>query len=155
MKKVLFVCLGNICRSPTAEAIFRKKASEAGLDLQFDSAGTIDFHQGDPSDPRSIQHAEARGYEMTHLARQIKPQDYDDFDLILVMDQSNLNNVRAGAPTGALEKIKMLREFTSSMSDDHVPDPYYGSAHDFEHVIDLIEDSWKAFAATYFPSTKP
>lgn len=155
MKKILFVCLGNICRSPSAEAVFRKKSDELNLGLQFDSAGTIGHHQGERSDPRSIRHAEKRGYEMTHLARQLTTQDFDDFDLIFVMDESNLINVNRVRPANSRAQVKMLREYRQNMDSPIVPDPYYGGHDDFELVLDLIEDSWNAFCAHYFPSTKP
>ena len=155
VKKVLFVCLGNICRSPSAEAVFRKKAKQASLNLEFDSAGTIDYHQGERSDPRSIKHAEQRGYEMTHLARQIRTSDFADFDLILVMDQKNLTDVKAVAPASSHAKIKLLTDYKKSKGMDCVPDPYYKEAQDFELVLDLIEDAWLGFVSNHFPSAKP
>ena len=143
--KILFVCLGNICRSPSAEAVFRKKANEIHLNWTFDSAGTIGHHAGEASDPRSIRHAEQRGYEMTHLARALQKNDFEVFDLIFVMDHKNLADVLALAPEQAKNKVKLLRHYQSTMKQDIVPDPYYGQAKDFELVLDLIEDSWQDF----------
>jgi protein-tyrosine-phosphatase len=155
IKKVLFVCLGNICRSPSAEAVFRQRASQISWSIEFDSAGTISTHSGERSDPRSIRHAEQRGYQMTHLARQIQPMDFLTHDLILVMDESNYRNVNAVCPSGESGKIKMLTEFCHTNSFKTVPDPYYGSGEDFELVLDIIEEAWEGFYKTYFPSAKP
>ncbi len=139
--KILFVCLGNICRSPTAEAVFRKKASTLGLNYHFDSAGTAGYHIGEKSDPRSIKHAEKRGYEMKHLARQVQVADFHNFDLIFAMDHSNLQNLIQIAHTQELQsKVKLLTEYSKNFNSDHVPDPYYGSSEAFEHVLDLVED---------------
>ena len=155
IKKVLFVCLGNICRSPSAESVFRQRASLLSWPLELDSAGTISTHSGERSDPRSIHHAEKRGYQMTHLARQIKAEDFLKYDLILVMDQSNYRNVKSICPEEQVSKIKMLTDFCGSGRYEAVPDPYYGSGADFELVLDIIEDAWSGFQKTYFPSAKP
>ena len=154
-QKVLFVCLGNICRSPSAEAVFRKKSAEENLNLIFDSAGTIGHHSGEKSDPRSIRHAADRGYEMNHSARKISLEDFEVFDLVLVMDHKNYMDVLNLCPEGRSHKVKKIREFRESHSLEIVPDPYYGSADDFELVLDLIEDSWLAFKKHYFPSAIP
>ena len=150
MKNILFVCLGNICRSPSAEAVFRKKASALSLDLIFDSAGTSGNHVGERSDQRSIKHAEQRGYEMTHLARQIAPADFERFDLILVMDQNNFKSVEKICPAKFHGKIKMLADYCKTEAYVEVPDPYYGAANDFETVIDIIEEAWEGFLRTHF-----
>jgi protein-tyrosine phosphatase len=145
MKKVLFVCLGNICRSPTAESVFRKKASSHSHKWHFDSAGTSHNHIGEKSDPRSIHHAEKRGYEMTHLARQVQIHDFHEFDLIFVMDQSNFNNLIRMAPSKHHSKIQLVTDLCQKPNPGLVPDPYYGSANDFELVINLLEDAADSF----------
>ncbi len=150
MKSILFVCLGNICRSPTAEAVFRKKFSELKIDIHVDSAGTSSNHVGERSDPRSIKHAEKRDYEMTHLAQQFTTRDFDNYDLILVMDQSNYQNVLKLAKTDLHRaKTKQISEYLDpngfAKKFNHIPDPYYGDAKDFELVIDLIEETFDGF----------
>lgn len=144
--RILFVCLGNICRSPTAESVFRSKAAQVGLKhFFFDSAGTIGHHIGESSDHRSIRHARLRGYEMTHKGRQLCEEDFDDFDLILTMDSSNFKNTLKICPQDKTHKIKMVTDFCSSKKYDHVPDPYYGNEKDFELVIDILEEAATGF----------
>lgn len=139
MKRVLMVCLGNICRSPTAEAILRHRAEELGLRLEVDSAGTLDHHTGERSDPRSIRHAEARGYQMTHLARQIRIDDFHEFDLILTMDRSNFLNVSRLRPASSKAQIVAITDFHPDDEVEEIPDPYTGGPNDFEEVLDLLE----------------
>jgi protein-tyrosine phosphatase len=142
-RRVLFVCMGNICRSPAAEIIFRQQVADAGRDAEFeiDSAGTIGYHQGSPPDPRMSDALRRRGFRITGKARQIKPQDIESFDLIVTMDESNLSDVRNLDPSGRHHgKIRPLVGFCSSHDDPRVPDPYYGGQRGFEHVIDLLID---------------
>lgn len=147
--RVLFVCLGNICRSPTAEAVFRKKAEQAGWGalLEADSAGTGDWHVGKLPDERAQQHGRMRGYDLSRLrARQIKLSDFVDFDHIIAMDADNLANLRrmrlkveatcGGAPTASLGLL--LDEHPETAGQD-IPDPYYEGAPAFEQVLDLVE----------------
>lgn len=138
-KKVLMVCLGNICRSPTAESILRHQAQELNLDIEVDSAGTAGYHIGEKSDPRSIHHAEKRGYQMTHLGRQIANKDFKHFDHILVMDPSNLKNVLSIAPKEYTHKIEMISSYDPQKKITHIPDPYYDGPEEFERVLDYLE----------------
>lgn len=144
MKKhsILFVCLGNICRSPAAEGIMRHIVSEPGATGSWiiDSAGTSRYHIGDLPDHRMRLHARRRGIELTHRCRQVTESDFDDFDLIIAMDSSNYANLRRIAPTPeAQEKILQMAEFFDSVTPcDHVPDPYYDGADGFELVLDLL-----------------
>lgn len=144
--KILFVCLGNICRSPTAEAVFRKRWAAAGVEAEFDSAGTADYHVGERSDPRSIAHAEKRGYSMTHRGRQVRKQDFEEFDLVLAMDRANLANLESlGLSAEARAKLHLATDALADPEHTEVKDPYYGSAADFEYVVDLLErcaDAW-------------
>lgn len=140
---LLFVCLGNICRSPAAEGVMRRVVASAGLEssVHIDSAGTGDWHIGHLPDLRMRKAAAARGYELEHRARQIQVQDFHRFGLIITMDQSNFQNVSKLAPhEGAMLKIKAFTAFCSRHQISEVPDPYYGSAQDFEHVLDILED---------------
>lgn len=146
MKKVLFVCLGNICRSPAAEGIFRHLVREEALTdrIEIDSAGTGGWHEGESPDPRMIQHASKRGYDLSDLiARQLKaPGDLRHFDYILTMDRSNLRNVRALDPKSEHHhKIKPLVSFCRVHEVEEVPDPYYKGDEGFEQVLDLLEDA--------------
>jgi protein-tyrosine phosphatase len=142
MKKILFVCTGNICRSPTAEGVLRHRAREAGHAdiIQFDSAGTHNYHVGAPPDPRSIQTALSRGIDIQDLrARKLLAPDYQDFDLILALDNSHLRHIREIAPKEAKAKAALFLEYAGATKETEVPDPYYGNQRDFEYVLDLIE----------------
>lgn len=141
--KVLFVCLGNICRSPTAEGVFRHKLRAAGLEdrVQVDSAGTGDWHVGKAPDRRTRQAALRRGYDLSaQRARQVEVADFQRFDLILAMDKSNLRNLEALRPGDARADLDLyLRRFDLALEE--VPDPYYGGEDGFEQVLDLIEQA--------------
>ncbi|MGQ7958803.1 low molecular weight protein-tyrosine-phosphatase [Pseudomonas sp. SP16.1] len=147
--RVLFVCLGNICRSPTAEGVFRHKLRAAGLEdrVLVDSAGTGDWHVGKAPDSRTRQAAQRRGYDLSALrARQVEVADFQRFDLILAMDQSNLRNLEALRPAGAQADLDLyLRRYELAL--DEVPDPYYGGDDGFEQVLDLIEQASDALLA--------
>ena len=141
---ILFVCMGNICRSPTAHGVFRQKVNQHGLTgtVAVDSAGTHDFHPNCPPDERSQAHAAKRGYDLSDLkARQIQRADFETFDLIAVMDMDNLAQVRDDCPTEHRHKVRRLTEFCLQFDSPVVPDPYYGGAQGFEHVLDLVEDA--------------
>lgn len=141
---VLFVCMGNICRSPTAHGVFRHKVGLRGWSdaVAVDSAGTHNYHPGSPPDERSQTHAARRGYDLSDLrARQIQAADFEAFDLILVMDQDNLALLREQCPVPHLHKVRRLTEFCLQFDSPVVPDPYYGGAKDFEQVLDLVEDA--------------
>lgn len=140
--RVLFVCLGNICRSPAAEAVFRRRVLEAGLAdrIETDSAGTYGGHAGQLSDPRMRVAASHRGYELTHRARQILEEDFDRFDRIIVMDDSNYERVHRLAPSRRhAEKIDRMISFCRT-DRTYVPDPYYEGREGFELVLDLLEE---------------
>lgn len=141
--RVLFVCLGNICRSPAAEIIFRKLVDDAGRadDFNIDSAGTIGHHQGAPPDPRMSDALERNGFTVQGRSRKIEAADLENFDLIVTMDESNLTDVRRLDPTGRLHpKIRPLVSFCRTHDDLRVPDPYYGGQRGFDHVISLLGD---------------
>lgn len=158
--KILFVCLGNICRSPTAEAVFRQIFAQAGIAASFDSAGTADYHVGELSDPRSIAHAERRGYIMEHLGRQVTRADFDLFDLVLAMDRSNHRHLLrlvqdsgqdAGQAPSVHSKLHLVTEILNDPEIKEVPDPYYGGAQEFEHVLDLLERCAQAWCEKFAP----
>jgi protein-tyrosine phosphatase len=145
--RVLFVCLGNICRSPTAEGVMRALVRDAGLEgrIEVDSAGTGSWHVGEPPDARATRVARGRGIELGGAARQVAPGDFEEFDLILAMDSENLRNLQRLAPDEAARaKVRLLREFEgragsqSSTGDLDVPDPYYGGPGGFEEVLDVV-----------------
>jgi protein-tyrosine phosphatase len=138
--KVLFVCLGNICRSPTAEGVFKHLLKETAphIEVLVDSAGTAGYHSGSPPDPRSQRAALARGIDLSSLrARQLKREDYLTFDLILAMDRENLSVIESRAVKGATAEMRLFLEFAPEVSEREVPDPYYGDADGFEQVLDL------------------
>ena len=141
--RVLFVCLGNICRSPTAEGVLRHKLCEAGLQahVEVDSAGTGDWHVGKAADLRTRQAAQQRGYDLSALhGRQVQAADFNAFDLILAMDTSNLRDLQQLRPGNATAELDLfLRRYQLQL--DEVPDPYYGGADGFEQVLDLIEQA--------------
>ncbi|HWI21352.1 MAG TPA: low molecular weight protein-tyrosine-phosphatase [Baekduia sp.] len=143
--KILFVCMGNICRSPTAEGVFRKLLEERGLseEIEVDSAGTGDWHAGAAPDPRSTEAAARRGITLQGAARQVKFEDFYIYDLLVAMDRDNVHELLALAPDGDLaEKVVLLREYdpASADSDDlDVPDPYYGGPNGFDDVLDLVD----------------
>jgi protein-tyrosine phosphatase len=138
---VLFICLGNICRSPSAEAVFRHKAKERGLNVLIDSAGTAGYHTGAPPDERSQAAGEARGYDFSELhCRRVIEDDFAKYDYIVAMDDENVANLIDKAPQGTEHKIVLLMSF-SQVDVDIVPDPYYGGKKGFEYVLDLIEDA--------------
>ncbi|QEG41651.1 low molecular weight protein-tyrosine-phosphatase [Roseimaritima ulvae] len=139
-KRVLFVCLGNICRSPTGEAVLRQVAAAQNAELAIDSAGTIGAHAGEPADARMRQAASRRGYQLDSLARQVTRQDLRDHDLVIAMDRQNYNDL-LNLAGGAGDRICMLSDFLDDLQDwpQDVPDPYYGGSDGFEYVLDMIE----------------
>lgn len=141
--RVLLVCLGNICRSPSAHGVLEKYIKDKGLEeqIEVDSAGTGDWHIGKPPDPRSITAARKRGYDLSQLvARQVRARDFQDFDYILAMDRSNLRALQELSPPSHRARLRLFLDYGSS-AHDTVPDPYYSGEQGFELVLDLIEDA--------------
>ncbi|MBN1301203.1 MAG: low molecular weight phosphotyrosine protein phosphatase [Melioribacteraceae bacterium] len=144
MINVLFVCMGNICRSPSGEAVMNGLIEKAGLQdkIKCDSAGTLAYHEGEQADPRMRRHALRRGYNLTSIARKIRNIDLDKFDYIITMDKENYADVISMDYEGKyFDKIKMMTDFCTKYDADEVPDPYYGGPAGFEHVLDLLEDA--------------
>lgn len=142
--KILFVCLGNICRSASAEEIMRTLIKKEGLEneIDVDSAGISGYHEGDLPDARMRAHAIRRGYRLTHLSRPVRTEDFYNFDLIVGMDDSNIDALHDKAPdTDSEKKIRRMTDFCRTKVADHVPDPYYGGAQGFENVLDILEDA--------------
>jgi protein-tyrosine phosphatase len=143
-RRVLFVCTGNICRSPTAEGVARRLAEKLGLDqdFEFDSAGSHGYHVGDAPDPRTVAAAARRGYELAHLrARRVTEFDFIRFDHLIAMGRDHLEWLRSACPPLYHDKLALLLEFNECSEEDEVPDPYYGGAEGFEQVLDLVEDA--------------
>lgn len=141
--KILFVCMGNICRSPTAEGIFRHRLNELGLSKHFehDSCGTHDYHIGSPPDHRAIEHAQKRGVDIRDLrGRQVSTADFKRFDLILAADRHNLSILKQLCPASEQSKLRLMLDFSTGYKGQEVPDPYYGGAAGFELVLDQLEE---------------
>lgn len=141
---VLFVCMGNICRSPAAEAVFRAKVQQAGLAdrIRIDSAGTIGYHSGAPADRRMRAAGARRGYDLSSISRQVSLSDFDDFDYIIAMDYENLSYLKAMAErTDRKARVRLMCAFAGRHNESEVPDPYYGGDSGFELVMDLLEDA--------------
>ncbi len=142
--RVLLVCMGNICRSPTAEGVLRYfiKINKLGDKVEVDSAGTHGYHVGEAPDSRTQRAAAVRGYNLSQLrARKVARQDLDYFDLILAMDKSNLDNLRRMATPEQQERMHLFMDYARNFDDDEVPDPYYGLGHGFDLVLDMVEDA--------------
>lgn len=151
MTKVLFVCMGNICRSPTAEGVFRQKVIDAGLEdnIHIDSAGTHAYHVGEPPDRRAQAAANKRGFDLsTQSARKVIATDFVEFDYVIAMDNSNFYDLEAICPAGYEDRIKLFLEFGNRFDETEVPDPYYGGAKGFERVLDLVEDAAEGLLQT-------
>ncbi len=149
--RVLFVCTGNICRSPTAEGVFLKMVGDAGLSgvITVDSAGTHDYHIGNAPDPRTIAAAARRGYDLAPLrARQVKRGDFEEFDLVLAMDQGHRAHLVRQCPPSRATGIRLLMAYAARRTGADVPDPYYGGEQGFEHVLDMIEDASRGLLET-------
>ena len=148
--KVLFVCMGNICRSPTAEGVFRHKVNAAGLQdiVSIDSAGTHAYHIGEPPDKRSQSAAIKRGFDLSNQrARKVNSNDFSEFDYVFAMDMSNKEELHAICPVGLENKIHLFLDFASNTKIQEVPDPYFGRGDGFEIVLDLIEDASEGLLA--------
>jgi protein-tyrosine phosphatase len=150
VRRILFCCMGNICRSPTAEGVFRHVLAEQAPDLQIeiDSAGTHDYHVGSPPDRRAIDAARRRGIDLSQLrARMVVAEDFASYDLILAMDDDNLRELRRRAPPVHQQRIRLMMEFAPRAASRYVPDPYYGGAQGFEEVLDLLEEAAQGLVA--------
>lgn len=150
MIRVLFVCLGNICRSPSAEAVFRHHVREAGLleHVDIDSAGTSDYHAGFPPDQRAAAAAGRRGYVLDGLqARQVRQADFPHFDYLLAMDRGNLRDLQRRSPPEHSHKLRLFMDYSALYPGVEVPDPYYGGERGFERVLDMLEDGSRGLLA--------
>jgi protein-tyrosine phosphatase len=157
ISSVLFVCTANICRSPTAEGVFRKLLADHGLQgrIEVDSVATHDYHEGKAPFAAATAAARKRGYEIEHLvARKIKPADLDHFDSILAMDRTNLGNLKSIAPTRCKQKIELLLEYGDKYHAREVPDPYGGKPKDYELALDMIEDGCRGLVELLLQTQK-
>ncbi len=148
--RVLFVCMGNICRSPTAEGVFRRLVAEEApeLDLEIDSAGTHAYHTGEPPDRRAQEAAARRGVDLSYTrARFVTGTDFTHFDLVLAMDKSNYERLRRRCPAEEHHRIRMFLEFAPGLDAMDVPDPYYGGSNGFERVLDMVEEACRGLLA--------
>lgn len=153
---LLFVCLGNICRSPSAEEIMRQTVKRHGAEDRFiiDSAGLYGGHAGSLPDPRMRSHAARRGYLLSHRSRVVIADDFEKFDLILAMDDSNYDNLRRMAPTvEARDKVVRMADYLGHYTSDCIPDPYYGGADGFENVLNLLEDACEGLYKSLIPDS--
>ena len=144
MIKVLFVCMGNICRSPTAEGVFRHKIENANLDnkVEIDSAGTHAYHVGEQPDGRAQKAALNRGFDLSHQrARRVNSNDFEEFDYVIAMDKDNEDSLLSICPTGLDDRVHLFLNFASNTNTTEVPDPYYGGGNGFNVVLDLVEDA--------------
>ena len=143
MVHILFICLGNICRSPLAEEVFRTLAEHGGRgkDFEIDSAGLIDYHEGELADERMRRTAARHGYRLTHRSRPVTAADFRRFDYIVAMDAANLRGLARLRPADAKAEVVLLADYLTRHASSSIPDPYYGTAADFEHVVDLCEDA--------------
>jgi protein-tyrosine phosphatase len=151
---ILFVCLGNICRSPLAEALLARAVQEEGLDIGTDSAGTGSYHIGELPDPRSRSCARRHGIELTHRARQVTAADFRSYDLLIAMDEDNAADLRRRAPSDAVKRVRLMRDWDPA-GPGEVPDPYYGDDSDFEHVWHLCERSMPGLLGELRTRMKP
>ena len=155
MIRILFVCMGNICRSPCAEGIMQFLIKQQGLEneIECDSAGTIDYHQGESADLRMREHASLRGYELNSIARKFILQDFENFDWIITMDENNYSQISLLDQNNKFKlKIRRMTDFCESTKISSVPDPYYGGSQGFENVIDILEDACRGFLNYIIPN---
>lgn len=156
--KILFVCLGNICRSPSAEAVMKKLVKDVGLEERFeiDSAGIIGYHEGERADQRMRAHAARRGYVLDSISRPVRTSDFYEFDLIIGMDNRNVDDLKEKAPDlESVAKIHPMMEYSRDKLYDYVPDPYYGGSSGFELVLDLLEEACRGLINQITPFSNP
>lgn len=151
--RILFVCSGNICRSPLAEALFKRQAEEAGLGGRFevDSAGTHDYHEGQPADPRACRVGRRHGLAVTSIARPVVDEDFERFDIIVAMDRGHRRELRARAGRARHGKIRLMRDFDPDSVGHDVPDPYYDSEREFEKVLSILEPACRGLLDSLRP----